>query len=160
MNEFFSHIAVCIDNSEASTAALDEAWRLGQATGNTRFSIVHVIASPMVVAGHGAMWLPDPTDIAAGAKEWLDAVAVEHPGAEVVLLSGYPAAEVCDWARDNAVDLLVASSSRGVFDRVLLGSFAGYLARHAPCSVLLTRPRLVREEGLAAAATAAKEHAS
>ena len=145
MNELFTHIAVCVDNSEASSVALDEAWRLKRSLGPGRFSLVHVIPSPMVVAGHGAIWVQDPGEIAAGAKEWLDELAAAHPGAEVVLLDGYPQAEVCDWALEANVGLLVASSSRGMFDRVLLGSFAGYLARHAPCSVLLTRPHVVRD---------------
>ena len=35
---------------------------------------------------------------------------------------------------------LIAASHRGLVERVLLGSFAGYLVRHAPCAVLLTRP--------------------
>lgn len=154
MNELFSHIAVCVDNSEASTAALEEAWQLHTTLGDTRLTLVHVIASPMVVAGHGAMWIPDPAELSAGAKEWMRELAKDHPGAEVVLLSGYPAAEVCDWAREADVDLLVASSSRGVFDRVLLGSFAGYLARHAPCQVLLTRPHVARKAHTEAVANA------
>ena len=157
MNELFSHIAVCVDNSEASTAALEEAWKLRETLGDASFTLVHVIASPMVVAGHGAMWIPDPTELAAGAREWMDELAREHPGAQVVLLSGYPAAEVCDWAREADVDLLVASSSRGVFDRVLLGSFAGYLARHAPCQVLLTRPRPTRADSKEPVAAAVGE---
>ena len=140
MNTLASHIAVCVDNSPASAAALDEAWRLREAVGCERFTLVHVIPSPMVVAGHGAMWLPDPTEIRTGAAEWMDTLAVDHPGSETVLLDGYPPAEVCDWAARSGVDMIVASSSRGLFDRVLLGSFAGYLTRHAPCSVLLTRP--------------------
>ena len=41
----------------------------------------------------------------------------------------------------------MASASRGMFDRVLLGSFAGFLARHSPCSVLLTRPPVVQGTG-------------
>lgn len=140
MNTPASHIAVCVDNSPASTAALEEAWRLREAVGADRFTLIHVIPSPMVVAGHGAMWLPDPTEIRAGAAEWMDTLVADRPGVETVLLDGYPPAEVCDWAARSDVDLLVASSSRGLFDRVLLGSFAGYLTRHAPCSVLLTRP--------------------
>lgn len=160
VNEIFTHIGVCLDNSEASSAALEEAWRLKRSAGPVRFSLVHVIPSPMVVAGHGAMWVQDPSEIAAGAKEWLDEVVVAHPGAEVVLLGGYPQAEVCDWAREEHVDLLVASSSRGMFDRVLLGSFAGYLARHAPCSVLLTRPHLVPDADEDRALIDAKEAGS
>lgn len=145
MNEPIRHIAVCVDNSEASLGALDEAWRLHQFVAGSRVTVAHVIASPMVVAGHGAMWLPDPAQLSAGAREWLDELAERYPGAETVLLDGYPPAEVCDWAAHADVDLIVASSSRGLVERVLLGSFAGYLARHAPCSVLLTRPTAVHQ---------------
>ncbi len=145
MNGSFTHLAVCIDNSEASSAALEEAWRLHRSLHAERFSLVHIIPSPMMVAGHGAMWIPDPNEIQAGAREWLDEVAAAHPGAEVVLLDGYPSAKACAWAAENDVDLLVAASSRGLFDRVLLGSFAGYLVGHAHCSILLTRPQVVRD---------------
>jgi len=145
MTNQFSHIACCIDHSDASMQALDQAIRL-QATGDGRLSLLHVAPWPMVFAGHGAAWVPDPAVIMAGAKEWLDGVAAAHPGTEGVLLDGYPPAAACDWAADAGVDLLVASSSRGLFDRVLLGSFAGYLARHAPCAVLLTRPEVAHAD--------------
>jgi nucleotide-binding universal stress UspA family protein len=119
--------------------ALDQAVRLHE-SGGGRLTVLHVAPWPMVFAGHGAAWVPDPAIILAGAREWLDGVVASHPGTEAVLLEGYPPAAACDWAADAGVDLMVASSSRGLFDRVLLGSFAGYLARHAPCAVLLTRP--------------------
>jgi nucleotide-binding universal stress UspA family protein len=144
MSETYQHIAVCVDHSDASSAALDEAWQLRSAESG-RFSLVHVVFTPMVVAGHGAMWVPDPTTLKAGAQEWLDDTVARYPGAEGVLLDGYPPGEACAWAAEAGVDLLVASSSRGLFDRVLLGSFAGYLARHSPCSVLLTRPAVAHE---------------
>ena len=139
MTNNFAHIACCIDHSDASMHALDQAIRL-RAAGDGRLSLLHVAPWPMVIAGHGAAWVPDPAIIMAGAKEWLDGVVAAHPGTEGVLLEGYPPAAACDWAADAEVDLLVAASSRGLFDRVLLGSFAGYLTRHAPCAVLLTRP--------------------
>ncbi len=148
MNDLFEHIAVGVDNSDASREALATAWRLREALGGRpRLTLVHVIASPVVVAGHGAMWVASPEEVEAGARRWLDELAAAHPGAEVRLLEGYPAAAVCEWAVDAGVDLLIASSSRGLFDRVLLGSFAGYLARHAPCTVLLTRPHAGAQDG-------------
>ncbi len=139
MSAQFRHIAVCVDHSDASNAATEQAWHMHEDTGG-RLTLLHVVASPRVVAGHGAMWLPDPATFRAGAREWLDEAAAGYPGAEAVLLDGYPPVEACTWAAENDVDLLVAASSRGLVDRVLLGSFAGYLARHAPCAVLLTRP--------------------
>lgn len=154
MNAHFRHIAVCVDHSDASASALEEAWKLRSDETET-FSLLHVVPSPMVVAGHGAMWLPDPSQVRAGAQEWLDELVARYPGSTGVLLGGYPPVEACEWAAESGVDLLVASSSRGLFDRVLLGSFAGYLARHAPCSILLTRPGVTHAAGEEADATTA-----
>ena len=41
---------------------------------------------------------------------------------------------------DNAIDLIVGSAHRGVVARTMLGGFAGYVAYHAPCPVLLVHP--------------------
>jgi nucleotide-binding universal stress UspA family protein len=41
---------------------------------------------------------------------------------------------------------MVAASHRGMVDRVLLGSFSGYLIHHAPCDVLLVRPEAAGAE--------------
>jgi nucleotide-binding universal stress UspA family protein len=158
MTNNFAHIACCIDHSDASMHALDQAIRL-RAAGDGRLSLLHVAPWPMVIAGHGAAWVPDPAIIMAGAKEWLDGVVAAHPGTEGVLLEGYPPAAACDWAADAEVDLLVAASSRGLFDRVLLGSFAGYLTRHAPCAVLLTRPEVADQAHRHEAQVGAREHA-
>jgi nucleotide-binding universal stress UspA family protein len=144
MTTTFAHIACCVDHSDASMHALDQAVRLHE-LGGGRLTVVHVAPWPMVIAGHGAAWVPDPAVILDGAREWLDGVVATHPGVECVLLEGYPPAAACDWAANAGVDLMVASSSRGLFDRVLLGSFAGYLARNAPCAVLLTRPGAIME---------------
>ena len=57
-----------------------------------------------------------------------------------VLLHGRPGVAVCEWAETTDVDVLVAGSHRGLLDRALLGSFAGYIAYHAPCAVHLVRP--------------------
>jgi nucleotide-binding universal stress UspA family protein len=102
--------------------------------------LVHVAPWPLLYTGEAGAWAPDPVDIASAAREWLDGVAAGVPEGEAVLLDGYPPAAVCEWAETNVVDLIVAASHRGLVERVLLGSFAGYLVRNAPCSVLLTRP--------------------
>jgi nucleotide-binding universal stress UspA family protein len=122
----WGHIACAIDNSEASAAALREAARL-RVLGPGRLSVVHVSAGP-------------PHDAATAPPAWLDSAAAEAGGHPVLLVNlGVAASAVCEWAAEARVDLLVASAHRGVRDRILLGSFAGHLARHAPCSVLLVR---------------------
>jgi nucleotide-binding universal stress UspA family protein len=122
----WGHIACAIDNSEASAAALREAARLRALSGG-RLSVVNVSAGP-------------PRHASGPPPAWLASAAAEAGGHPVPLRNlGVAASAVCDWAAEARVDLLVASAHRGVRDRILLGSFAGHLARHAPCSVLLVR---------------------
>ena len=137
----YGHIAVCIDRSDASLATLAEARALRAALGPGRLTIVHVAPWPLLYTGEAGAWAPDPADIESAAREWLEGIAADVSEGEAALLDGYPPAAVCEWAGTNEVDLIVAASHRGLVERVLLGSFAGYLARHAPCSVVLTRPQ-------------------
>lgn len=136
----YRHIAVCIDDSDASRRALAEAVRL-RGFGPGRLSVVHSIefARMPALLGEGGSWYTDDAAYEKKVRGWLDETAREA-GGEPVLLEGYAAAVVADWAAEADVDLLVAASHRGFVDRVLVGSFAGFLAHHAPCAVLLVRP--------------------
>ncbi|MGD9572565.1 MAG: universal stress protein [Thermoleophilia bacterium] len=136
----YAHIAVCVDESEGSERALAEARRLF-APGENRLSIVHVATSGVTFAGTPDAPLSEIVDAVHSSEAWLARTAATVEGAEPVLLEGEPSGAVVEWARDAGVDLLVASSSRGFLERLLLGSFATHLTRHAPCSVLLVRPR-------------------
>lgn len=130
----YAHIACCIDDSPASLRARDEARRL-RALGPGRLSMVHVAPRALIEdpAGPGR-----PRDIAARDREWLEAMA-EAEGAEPVALTGIAADAALGWARREHPDLMVAAAHRGPLERALLGSFAGRLAREAPCPALLTR---------------------
>jgi nucleotide-binding universal stress UspA family protein len=142
MTQGFAHIAVCVDGSEASQAALSEATRL--AAFAEKVSIVHALAPPSfamsLAVGLGGAAPHDPEPERAAAKAWLESEAREIPNASPVLLEGQPAHAVSEWAEDASVDLLVTASHSGELERALLGSFAAYLAHHAPCPVLLVRP--------------------
>ena len=139
MDAPYRYIACCIDRSEASKGVLVEATRL-RSLGPGRLSIVHASDWGIYYGAYPGVVTIDPESIRSDSRQWLDEVVAATPGSEGVLLDGYPAAVACEWAEREGVDLMIASSSRGLVERVLLGSFAGYLARHAPCSVLLTRP--------------------
>ena len=80
-----------------------------------------------------------PRDIATDQRDWLVATAAAVPGAEAVPLTGVAADAAVAWAREAGPDLIVAAAHRGALERALLGSFAGHLAREAPCPALLTR---------------------
>jgi universal stress protein F len=135
----YAHIACCVDDSDGSALALAEARRLRD-LGAGRLSLVHVATAGLVFAGGPDAPLADAVDALRSSEQWLAALAAATPGSEPVLLEGDPPGAVVEWARREGPDLLVASSSRGFLERLLLGSFATHLTRHAPCSVLLVRP--------------------
>jgi hypothetical protein len=57
---------------------------------------------------------------------------------ETVFADGSPVLDVCAFAKDHNVDLVV-TSTHGLtgFQHVLIGSIAEKVVRHAPCSVLV-----------------------
>jgi nucleotide-binding universal stress UspA family protein len=138
MDTPFPHIACCLDDSPAARGALAECLRL-RALAPARLSLVHAVAPPPASAAFG-FWSVDMGQIESDERAWLERQAAPIPDVEPVLLSGHPASAVCEWAKRAGVDLLVAASHRGILARATIGSFAGYLAHHAPCAVLLTRP--------------------
>ena len=132
----FMHVACCVDESAASQRAIAAAG----AVAATRTTLVHVVPDRLPYQGGFGAWVPSQDGIADAAEAWLERLAAEIDGAHAVTLHGNPAREVCDWAADNQVDLIVTASHSVAAERILLGSFSADLARHAPCSVLLVRP--------------------
>jgi len=139
--ETYGHVAVAVEDSPGSHKALQEAARMASLTG-ARLSVLHVTSIPMPppYMGEGGVFLPDPEVMQAAALTWLKEMVEGIPGAQPQVLEGHPPDAVCQWAEENDVDLLVAGAERGRVERLLLGSFALHLARHAPCDIMLARP--------------------
>ena len=140
----YASVAACIEGAPADSAVIREATRL---VGDGRLALVHVAQLPTHLgdttdASLIGLGVPiDPAPFLVAARERLAAAAARAPEAETVLLDGgEPAPAVCAWAADGGVDLLVAGAHRGRMERFALGSFAGFVAHHAPCPVLLVRP--------------------
>ncbi len=57
---------------------------------------------------------------------------------KTVFTESSPASDICDFAKDHAVDLII-TSTHGLtgFQHVLIGSVAEKVVRHAPCSVVV-----------------------
>lgn len=142
MTSAFSHLAVCVDGSDAAQNALHEARQL--APHAETVSIVHVLAPPSftlnLAIGLGGAAPHDPGPERVAAQAWLESEAKELTNGNAVLLEGHAAHTVVKWAEGEGVDLLVTASHSGELERALLGSFSGYLAHHASCPVLLVRP--------------------
>jgi nucleotide-binding universal stress UspA family protein len=136
----YRHIVCCIDDSDASRVALATAGRLRR-LGPGRLSLVHVLHPPPPLPRRLVpRLLPVPGGLARRRRRWLRNQARAVPGAESVLLAGDPPRVAVEWARRHGADLLIAGVRRSWAERMLLGSFARHLARHAPCHVLLVRP--------------------
>ncbi len=140
--ETYTHVAVAVEDSPGSTKALHEAARIAELTG-ARLSVLHVTSIPLPppYMGEGGVFLPDPEVMEQAALTWLGELVEGVPNATPVILQGHPPDAVVQWAGENDVDLLVAGAERGRVERLLLGSFALHLSRHAPCDVLLARPK-------------------
>jgi nucleotide-binding universal stress UspA family protein len=142
----YATIACCISADPASDAVVAEAAAL-RAQGPGDLVLVTVAGTAHTsLAGPFSYYTEDPAILVEEAEAWLAERAATVPGARTVVLDGYPPRAVCRWAAETGVDLIVAAAHRGVVERTLLGGFAAYVAYHAPCPVLLTRPPAVPEE--------------
>jgi nucleotide-binding universal stress UspA family protein len=139
----FAHIACCIDDSDAAARALAHADALRALSGGT-LTVLHVLPSPAFLTSLAASLggaPPHDSEMEREAAEmWLTEQIHGRENAEAVLLEGHPAEAAVDWARESGCDVMVAARHRGLMERVLIGSFAGHLANHAPCAVLLIPP--------------------
>lgn len=145
----YHQILVPVDGSPTSQKALDEAIRLAQLTG-ARLRLVHVVDELSYVNGfEPAMnYLNEIIPLMREAGEKLLAHQRQKAldkGVEVdsVLIVEGPG-RICDHVAEQArrikADLIVVGSHgrRGI-GRVLLGSDAEQIVRHAPVPVLVVR---------------------
>lgn len=133
-----------VDGSDGSVETAGLAARIAVAAG-AELRLHHVVP---VFAGDEREWTldddePDPLEIESAAQA-ARAVGV-LPIRERAL--GRPEYAILEAAEREGVDLVVVGS-RGLspMARVVLGSVSEYVATHAHCSVLVSRPRAARAE--------------
>ncbi len=141
-------ILVPLDFSATSDQTLAHAIEIAQRTG-AKMAVVHVVEVPWSLVNPGVMGVVQRT---AGALEGVRDAAmaslatygdrVRAAGlecAEEVRL-GAPAEEVLQAAEEAGSDLIVLGHrGASAISRLLLGSTAERVVRHAPCSVLVVR---------------------
>jgi nucleotide-binding universal stress UspA family protein len=132
------------DFSYLSTRALDHAAAIGR-WFEARVEVLHVI--PFVIpAGTGDMpYFPAPAAATPKVREselrelqqFVSAAVRAGAAVETELREGSPAREIVRWAEERSADLLVMGThGRSGLERLLLGSVAEEVLRHAPCPVL------------------------
>lgn len=132
-----TRVLVPLDFSEFSRKSLSECSRVlsGQHTREIHF--LYVWRPP----SDGVTW-PDPEE---EFQQQLSAFTCDCPpiGDSNVfrhVACGHPAMSICEFARDHECDLIVISThGRTGLKRMLMGSTAEQVVRHAPCAVVVLR---------------------
>lgn len=142
-------ILVPTDFSECGNYALSYAASLARMFGAS-IICVHVIEPMVRTVGYSGMTEPlpiaditDQLEDSAGRELPKIAEREEYAGlkTEEVIVHGEAAAEIVRVAKDKNVDLIVVSShGRTGLGRILFGSTAEAVVRHAPCPVLVVKP--------------------
>jgi universal stress protein A len=137
------------DFSECGNYALSYAASLARSFGAS-ILCVHVIEPMVPTVGYSGMTEPLPiadiTDqLENSAERELPKIAEreEFAGLEIeeLIVHGEAASEIVRVAREHKVDLIVVSShGRTGLGRILFGSTAEAVVRHAPCPVLVVKP--------------------
>lgn len=141
----FKKILVAIDGEPIAAHAADLGTELARLAG-AEMAFIHVIDSSLVNAADTGI---QPEVLVAAAKEEAKKLIADFrkrlPRQAVALefvQVGSPATEIVNAARDWPADLIVIGShGRGGVKRVLLGSVAEGVMRHAPCPILVARTK-------------------
>lgn len=138
-------ILLALDFSNHSEAALQAVLSRSRPQDN-EVRVLHVLqpigfsAAPQMAAGY----TPEMEEEGSEAKVLVERIAgqLRDAGfrAEAVLTKGDTREVIVNAAAEWPADLIVIGShGKGGLRRLLLGSVAEFVARHAPCSVLIAR---------------------
>lgn len=130
------------DFSKTSKAAIEFAESLARGEGGKLY-IVHVEEPPAAYGG-GDLFLAIPTATLEDVKRMLltivptdSSIAYEHH-----LVHGAPAEAISNFADSVGADLIVLGThGRTGFNRMMMGSVAEAVVRHANCPVLTYKPK-------------------
>jgi len=156
-----AHCRVTVVRGEASpetpgTVVLgDDLSELSKDARADALALAHVLAARLDVVHAPALGIPYFTSLGfalpdrifenlrAESSEQMDALMPEAPGGvEIakVIARGKPAHAICEHAKQVDAGLVVVGTrSPSDVERMLLGSVADRVVRHAPCSVLVVR---------------------
>jgi universal stress protein A len=151
MTTFTQHVLVATDFSPASLLAVDAAATLAKTFG-ARVTLAHVFdASPLTPTPTSQLTTAEQLEVAQnyerhlqGELEQLRDTRLAGVDATVALIRGRSAADdLCRHAEQANVDLIViATHGRTGLARMLIGSVAERVVRHASCPVLTLRSKL------------------
>jgi len=139
-------ILIAVDGSEPSEAALRKVREMVWPPGST-VRVLSAAFDPVVVPEVGAVDYARAKEALHHEAEQVVSRAAKSLGGssaavEPVVRSGDPRLAILDEAAAWEADLIVVGShGRTGLKRMLMGSVAEYIVRHAPCSVEVARER-------------------
>jgi universal stress protein A len=136
----FNRVIVGVDFSEASRGALAKAAAWAGNLG-TPLVAVHVLQPPAPMLPEAQIALPDPAWLQAMEDHALDHLrqwVQDVPNAMAEVKWGSPAEELVAMADASSL-LVVAQVGHSGIERLLFGSTAARVVKHAPCDVLVVR---------------------
>ncbi|MGC4376817.1 universal stress protein [Fictibacillus sp. Mic-4] len=139
-------LLVPIDGSEVAERAMQTAVSLCQKReGETHITLLHV-ASVEYYPGMAVASVNINLDetVSKEGEELLQESLnkIKNAGIHVdsVLLKGYAAKEICEYANENGYDMIVIGNrGRGAFGELILGSVSHKVLHHAKCPVLIVK---------------------
>ncbi|AKB36280.1 Universal stress protein [Methanosarcina siciliae C2J] len=143
-SELYRNIVIASDGSENSRRAISCGIEIAKLSGATIHAL-YVVDTPSVIsedwtAGKEAireMMMNSGKKVMSKIKK-----IIEESGVEVkeVLLEGYPANEIINFAENNNMDLIVMGTlGKTGFERLLMGSVAEKVVRHSNVPVVVVR---------------------
>jgi len=151
------HILLAIDGSEGALAAAELAGMLAL-NCNSRVSIVIVhseaaLALPALTAAALPGSMPFTPFPKKEAQKHIEGVAEERifppaesalgkvpGGSQRVQLWGHAAEEICRYAKENDVDMIVVGGrGAGSFKSLMIGGTGSHIINHAHCAVAVAR---------------------
>ncbi len=133
-------VLVGVDFSEASRQALSQGRSMAERLA-VPLTAMHVLQLPPPLLPEVQLPLPDPDwtqDMERRAREQLELWVQGIPKVEALVRWGNPAEELVSAADPNTL-LVVAQVGHSTWERLLFGSTAARVVRHAPCDVLVVR---------------------
>lgn len=143
-----SRILFPTDFSDASKKAEAAACAFAETFG-AELHVLHVVQDIVLTAPVVAVAVAVPQTFLAETRQNIEVALEQVPAADwsnqhhVVRSSrvGAPYAEICSYAQEHKIDLIVLSThGRTGLKHLLLGSVAERVVQHAPCPVLTIRP--------------------
>lgn len=142
------NILYATDFSKHSNAALPYALSIARKYGSTLF-VVHVISlSPFPYSSPTIAWQAMTDQAVREAKTAVKSLEPQLKGIphEVLIRKGDIWSEICGVVGEKRIDLaVVGTHGRTRVSKVLMGSVAEKIFRHAPCPVLTVGPNVCGE---------------